>query len=91
MEIHLAALQPQLPGHLHTSEGAYGCDMPVAYQAVDLEEEKEVQDFLITGCGCRLLKSVPCTLQFTTDHYIAMQSYAAELSSGNLTTSSWVK
>ena len=55
------------------------CDIPVAYRAVDLEEEKKVQEFLTTGCGCRLLKSAPCSLQFTPEHYIAMRS-PAELS-----------
>ena len=60
------------------------CDVPVAYWAVDMEEEKKIQEFLTTGCGCKLLKSGPYSPQFTPDHYIAMRSHTTELSWGEL-------
>ena len=56
------------------------CDIAVAYRAVDLEEEKKVQEFLTTGYGCKLLQNGPCSFQFTPDHYKTMRRHAAELS-----------
>ena len=59
-------------------------DVPVNYRAVDLEEDKKVQEFISTGCGCTLLKKGPCSFRFTPEHYRAMRSHAAELSWGEL-------
>ena len=32
---------------------------------IDLEEERIVQEFCSTGCGCKLLKGRECSSQFT--------------------------
>ena len=50
------------------------------YRPLDLEEERKTQQFHEQGCGCKLLKSGPCSSLFSVEHYMNMRANAAELS-----------
>lgn len=49
-------------------------------RSIDQEEMRKVEEFCTHGCGCRVLKDGPCSLQFSKEHYKLMRANMAELS-----------
>ena len=45
----------------------------------DKKDEKEMEDFMREGCGCKVLHGSPCFTQFPASHYQEMRNYCAEL------------
>jgi len=70
----VSEVQEQL--HQHLEKGQDG----VKHRPVDVEEERRVQLFTTTGCGCRLADNAPCSSQFSPEHYTRVRGNAAELS-----------
>ena len=49
-------------------------------RSINLEEARKIDNFCASGCGCRLVKGGPCSLQFSKEHYTSTRANAAELS-----------
>ena len=67
-------------GALIPQESPVAGTVPVEPRSVDLEEARKIDSFCGSGCGCRLVKGGPCSLQFSKDHYATTRANAAELS-----------
>ena len=50
------------------------CVVDIEWSEVDKKDEKEMEDFMREGCGC---KGSPCYTQFSTSHYREMRNYCA--------------
>ena len=47
---------------------------------VDIKEERRVQEFLVTGCGCQHANGRQCSSQFSAQQFKTMRENCAELS-----------
>ena len=68
---------------MQTLEGT-SCNVPVIFRPLDIQEERKVQEFVATTCGCNLVNNGPCSSLFHVKHYLATRGETAELSWGEL-------
>ena len=55
------------------------CVVDIEWSEVDKKDEKEMEDFMREGCGCKVLHGSPCCTQFPAFHDREMRNYCAEL------------
>ena len=69
-----ATVEEQLRQHLGPQPTVF------ELREVDIKEERRVQDFLVTGCGCQLANGRQWFSQFSAQQFKTMRSNCAELS-----------
>ena len=49
-------------------------------RVIDLKEERAIEEFITSSCGCQQVNGGPCSSQFSAQHFHTTRAACAELS-----------